>query len=179
MGATTTGSRWRGPVYGDPAFGTSPIQSGPRVDRKIFPDISVTPSDDYRRTGDGWCTTRTNQEDSKLTWRHSDGRRQVADLAKRRGATRWRRDGKELFYLNENVVMAADVNGAGAAFQVGAVRRLFEVQRRRESYVGFGTGRVYDVTPDGQRFLVDVVAEEQAALPPPIMVITNWTATLR
>jgi len=33
------------------------------------------------------------------------------------------------------------------------------------------------VTPDGQRFLVNVV--EQAALPPPITVITNWMATLR
>jgi Tol biopolymer transport system component len=93
---------------------------------------------------------------------------------------RWRRDGKELFYLNENVVMAAEVNGAGPAFKVGPVRRLFEVQRRTESTAArFGAGSVYDVSPDGQRFLVNVVAEEDAALPPPITVITNWTATPR
>jgi Tol biopolymer transport system component len=90
---------------------------------------------------------------------------------------RWRRDGKELFFLSENVVMAAEVNGAGAAFQVGAVRRLFEVRRRTESGVSGNTGSAYDVTPDGQRFLVNVV--EQVAPPPPITVITNWTATLR
>jgi eukaryotic-like serine/threonine-protein kinase len=90
---------------------------------------------------------------------------------------RWRRDGKELFYLNGNVVMAAEVNGTGAAFQVGAARRLFEVRRRTESYRGFGLGSAYDVTPDGQRFLVNVV--DQAALPPPVTVITNWAATLR
>jgi hypothetical protein len=42
-----------------------------------------------------------------------------------------------------------------------------------------GPGNVYDVTADGQRFLVNVVDEEQAALPPPITVITNWTSTLR
>jgi eukaryotic-like serine/threonine-protein kinase len=90
---------------------------------------------------------------------------------------RWRRDGKELFYLNENVVMAAEVNSTGAAIQVGAVRRLFEVRRRTGGYRGFGIGGAYDVTPDGQRFLVNAV--EQPAVPPPITVITNWMATLR
>jgi Tol biopolymer transport system component len=90
---------------------------------------------------------------------------------------RWRRDGKELFYLNGNVVVAAEVNGTGAAFQVGAARRLFEVRRRTQSYRGFGLSSAYDVTPDGQRFLVNVV--DQAALPPPVTVITNWAATLR
>ena len=92
---------------------------------------------------------------------------------------RWRHDGRELFYLNGNIVVAAEVNGAGASFQVGAVRQLFEVRRRTESYLGMGPGNVYDVTADGQRFLVNVVDEEQAALPPPITVITNWTSTLR
>ena len=92
---------------------------------------------------------------------------------------RWRHDGRELSYLNGNIVVAAEVNGAGASFQVGAVRQLFEVRRRTESYLGMGPGNVYDVTADGQRFLVNVVDEEQAALPPPITVITNWTSTLR
>ena len=90
---------------------------------------------------------------------------------------RWRGDGKEIFYLNGNVLMAAEVNGTGAAFRVGAAKRLFDVRRRTESYRGFGIGSVYDVTPDGQRFLVNVV--EQTALPPPITVTTNWRATLR
>ena len=85
----------------------------------------------------------------------------------------------EISYLNDNVVMAAEVNGTGAAFQVGAVRRLFEVRRRTASYRGFGVGGAYDVAPDGQRFLMNVIAEEQAASPPSITVITNWAATLR
>src|SRR5262249_33100169 len=51
----------------------------------------------------------------------------------------WRRNGKELFYLNNNAVMAAEVNGAASAFQVGIVRRLFEVGLRTEPVVGFGT----------------------------------------
>ena len=43
---------------------------------------------------------------------------------------------------------------------------------------GYGSGYVYDVFPDGQRFLIDQIADEQAA-PSPSRVITNWTATLR
>lgn len=90
---------------------------------------------------------------------------------------RWRRDGKELFYLAGNTLMAAEVNGDGTAFQVGAVRRLFEARLRTESYLAFGTGPVYDVAPDGQRFLVDVVGDEEAA-PTLITVVTNWTRAL-
>jgi hypothetical protein len=91
---------------------------------------------------------------------------------------RWRSDGKEVFYLTGTTMMAAEVNGEGAAFQVGAVQRLFEVRRRTANYLGFGNHGVYDVAPDGKRFLVNVVGDEQA-VPPPITVITNWTATLR
>jgi hypothetical protein len=92
---------------------------------------------------------------------------------------RWRRDGKELFFLaGANTVMSATVNGAGSAFEVGAVQRLFEAPLRTNGYLGFGSGYVYDVFPDGQRFLIDKLADEQAA-PAPIQVITNWTSTLR
>lgn len=75
-------------------------------------------------------------------------------------------------------MMAAEVDGGGPAFQVGAVQRLFEVRRRTEAYLGFGNHGAYGVAPDGKRFLVNVLTEEQTA-PSPITVITNWTATLR
>ena len=91
---------------------------------------------------------------------------------------RWRRDGREVFYLAGNTIMAAEVNGTGSAFQVGIVRPLFEMRRRTVAYLGFGPGITFDVTADGQRFLVNVLTDEQET-PPPITVITNWTATLR
>jgi hypothetical protein len=91
---------------------------------------------------------------------------------------RWRGDGKEMFYFSGHALMSAEVNGEGSAFQVGAVRRLFEVQRRTEDYLGFGNPGVYEVAPDGQRFLVNR-AGEQDAMPAPITIITNWTATPR
>ena len=97
---------------------------------------------------------------------------------------RWRGDGKELFFLAGNEMMAAAVNGTSTAVEVGAVQRLFEVSRRVQNYTsvavssgGLGTGAVYDVAANGQRFLVNVVDGQTAA--PPITVITNWTATLR
>jgi hypothetical protein len=37
--------------------------------------------------------------------------------------------------------------------------------------------RSYDVTSDGQRFIVDTVVK--AAPPSPVNVILNWTATLK
>lgn len=61
---------------------------------------------------------------------------------------RWRRDGKELFYFAGNRLMAAEVNATGTAFQVAAVRSLFEAPRRTAAYRGFGS-EPYDVTADG------------------------------
>jgi hypothetical protein len=68
--------------------------------------------------------------------------------------------------------MSAAVNGRGAGFQVGAVRPLFEVRGRT------GARSQYDVSPDGQRFLFNVIAEQQQATPP-ITLVVNWTAGLK
>jgi hypothetical protein len=69
--------------------------------------------------------------------------------------------------------MAAAVNGAGSAFEVGAVRPLFDTRALTIS----NTGSMYDVSPDGQRFLVNTLAEEAA--PAPITLVVNWPALLK
>ena len=87
---------------------------------------------------------------------------------------RWRSDGKEIFYLApDKKLMSATVNGAGSAFEVGAVRPLFDT---RALTIG-NTGSMYDVSPDGQRFLVNTLAEEAA--PAPITLVVNWPALLK
>jgi eukaryotic-like serine/threonine-protein kinase len=84
---------------------------------------------------------------------------------------RYRRDGKEIFYLApDNKLMAAAVNGQGSAFEVGAVRPLFDTRPS-------GPGFVYDVAPDGQRFLVNTLTEEVASTP--ITLVVNWPALLK
>jgi Tol biopolymer transport system component len=70
---------------------------------------------------------------------------------------RWRRDGKEIFYFSpDNKVMSADVTTGGSKFEVGTVHTLFETR----SYGIFGR---YDVTADGQRFIVPYEAGQPTA----------------
>jgi Tol biopolymer transport system component len=81
---------------------------------------------------------------------------------------RWRRDGKEIFYLADNTLMAAAVTASGSRFQVGAVQRLFEVPM----VDGYWP---YDVSPDGQRFLVNTLDGAVA----PLTIVVNWPAQLK
>ncbi len=57
----------------------------------------------------------------------------------------------------------------GAAFQAGSAARLFDASR----YIG-RPGPGYDVTPDGQRFLLIRSAEESPASRPQLLLIQNW-----
>ena len=84
---------------------------------------------------------------------------------------RWRRDGRELFYLGlDNRLMAAEVSGEVTGFKVGAVRPLFVTRPALSDYT-------YDVSADGQRFLVDNVVEQPGS--ESITLILNWTTELR
>ena len=85
----------------------------------------------------------------------------------------WRRDGKELFYLGaDRKVTAVDVNTEAPTFAHGTPRALFETRISKET-----AGDQYVVTSDGQRFLVNTLAEEAAYTP--ISVVLNWTAGLK
>jgi eukaryotic-like serine/threonine-protein kinase len=91
---------------------------------------------------------------------------------------RWRRDGKELFYLSaENKLIAVAVNGQGSAFEVGAAHPLFEIRRRPARYRGISSGN-YDVSGDGQRFLVNAAVAGQKTTAP-ITLVVNWPELLR
>jgi eukaryotic-like serine/threonine-protein kinase len=88
---------------------------------------------------------------------------------------RWRRDGKELYYAApDGSIMAADVK-LGATFEADIAKPLFRVQRRE--HISSGDLFSYDVTPDGQRFLVNTDVGEQTS--PPLTVVLGWTADLR
>jgi eukaryotic-like serine/threonine-protein kinase len=87
---------------------------------------------------------------------------------------RWRGDGKELFYLSsDGRVMAAPVS-IGVSFNASAPVALFQANPRQPvSYLDIFA---YDVTRDGQKFLIntDVKPEERV----PITVVLNWMAEL-
>ena len=79
-------------------------------------------------------------------------------------AVHWRADGKELFYLSADwKVMSVPVT-LGSIPQVGPPQPLFAIP----------PGSQFDVSTDGQRFLVN--ARVQGPESPPLNVIVNWTA---
>ena len=85
----------------------------------------------------------------------------------------WNPKGRELFYRNHNQMMAVEVT-TQPAFSAGKPRLLFE-----GAYVP--TPRSwpdYDVSPDGQRFLM-LKAPEQAQAPAQINVVLNWFEELK
>jgi Tol biopolymer transport system component len=85
----------------------------------------------------------------------------------------WNPKGRELFYRNGPKMMAVDYS-AQPAFSASKPRMLFE-----GPYLT--TGRSipdYDVSPDGQRFLM-LKAPEQAQAPAQINVVLNWLEELK
>lgn len=86
----------------------------------------------------------------------------------------WRRDGKELFYIAPGrKFMAVDVTLKNNSFQAGVPRMLFQTRILGAP----GPRNAYDVSPDGQRFLINSIPAETAATP--ITVVTNWNADLK
>ena len=86
---------------------------------------------------------------------------------------RWRRDGRELFFVDEDgTLMAADI-AAGAAFRAGVPRSLL-LGTTRDIMGGRFT---YDVADSGRRFLVNRATGAETV--PAVAVVLNWTARLR
>jgi len=84
---------------------------------------------------------------------------------------RWNRDGSDTFYIaHDDMLTATAVDGRGSRFEVGAVRPLFAIRPRSARLDAYP----YDVTPDGQRFLVNTFVEE---VMPPITLTVNWART--
>ena len=85
----------------------------------------------------------------------------------------WRRDGRELFYVaDDGTMMAVPVRSSATAFEAGTPKALFKTRMFRERNI---PAIDYDVTADGQRFLIGTLVGE----PSPVSVILNWTAELK
>lgn len=88
---------------------------------------------------------------------------------------RWRRDGKELFYISGDQRMMAVEVGAGASpsgpFKAGIPKALFKTMRPEAPNRETGPFQ-WAVSADGQRFLIDSVPTVTAEAP--ITVVTNW-----
>jgi Tol biopolymer transport system component len=81
---------------------------------------------------------------------------------------RWRRDGKELFYVSQDRKVVSVEIRPGPTLDAGVPRPLFQTRIRPQ----IESRNHYDVTSDGQRFIVNSYRPEDAALP--ITVVMPW-----
>jgi Tol biopolymer transport system component len=86
---------------------------------------------------------------------------------------RWRRDGRELFYLSLDQKLMAVTVRPDANFEHDPPRELFESRA-----IDLFTYRSpYAVTADGERFYFNIRAPDAASTP--IRLVLNWTAGLK
>jgi hypothetical protein len=83
----------------------------------------------------------------------------------------WRKDGKEVYYLDsERALMAVTVEPEETNFQVRPPSQLFEIH---VSAIG---NSPYDASADGQRFIM-IVPESETPVTG-LTLVTNWDAGL-
>jgi serine/threonine-protein kinase len=84
----------------------------------------------------------------------------------------WSTDGEELFYRNGHQMIAVPVH-ATSTFSMGIPRVLFE----RALKTGLYNELTYDVTDDGQKFLM--IEQQLELVPNQLHVVLNWDEELR
>ena len=110
------------------------------------------------------------------------GRWQISPAGGTRPA--WARNGRELFYLDGNdQLTSVPVQTKATTFGAGTPTKILDTKY----YAGATTAgfdlRAYDVSPDGQRFLMikdtPSGAQESAAPPASMVVVLNWMEELK
>jgi serine/threonine-protein kinase len=106
----------------------------------------------------------------------NDGRWQVSTG----GGTRpvWARNGRELFYVDlANMLTAVPVETSGSTFTAGNSAKLFEPPYE----ASLTAPRDYDVSPDGQRFLMikENVGRDENPRRSGLVVVLNWLEELK
>ena len=84
----------------------------------------------------------------------------------------WSRDGRELFYRSGDALLAVSIE-TDPTFIAGNAEVVFERQ-----YANPQGGRTYDISPDGERFLM-IKQVESASEASQIIVVQNWFEELK
>jgi len=88
----------------------------------------------------------------------------------------WNRNGGELFYREGDRMMAVDISATGG-FVAGKPRLLFEGNYLKNSQ-GYARPN-YDISLDGERFLMIKSVDQGQPAPTQINVVLNWTEELK
>jgi eukaryotic-like serine/threonine-protein kinase len=148
-------------------------------DRKPFPFLTTTASESSPRfSPDGkWLAyvsdeNRTTEAGARQVYvepfapgKTASGKWQIS--VNGGSSPHWRRDGKELFYVEGRRIMAVSITSSGGNLQAGIAKVLFEMPPQIQRFADFAS------SADGQRFLFPVTIQGDAAVP--ITVMLNWT----
>jgi len=86
----------------------------------------------------------------------------------------WRRDGKEIYFMNGGALMHAAVTTVAGA-DIGVAEPLFDLgSRLRRAFSP--QSNIFDATADGQRFLFNL---PQYTAPDSLTLVLNWPALIR
>jgi dipeptidyl aminopeptidase/acylaminoacyl peptidase len=110
-----------------------------------------------------------------------DGRWQISTTGGSRAA--WSKNGRELFYLDGDgfLTSVAVQPSSGAGFAAGTPARILNTKYYAGASILGLDLRAYDVSPDGQRFLMikDIAAADRSNDPlPGMVVVLNWSGEL-
>jgi eukaryotic-like serine/threonine-protein kinase len=168
LGKNTSADLWVLPMEGD---------------RKPFPYL-MTPYDELQAkfSPDGhWVVYTSNETGTREVYvqpfpMSTGGKWPISNGGG--GQPRWSRDGKELFYFTpDSTLMAVSVGASGATFQPGVPKPLFHAAVLGGNGGGTGQAWRWDISPDGQRFLINTALEETTASP--VTIVLNWQSALK
>jgi len=91
---------------------------------------------------------------------------------------RWRRDGKELFYISPDQKLMAVAVTIGSELTFATPKELFQTRLSTSGTLAYRMLR-YDVTRDGTRFLINTESDSPETSSNPITVLLNWTSLLK
>ena len=107
------------------------------------------------------------------------GRWQVSDSGG--GFPRWAGNGRELFYRVDDGLMAASIEGVGDSLRTGKPTRLFTGAFRGGANgiaIGGNTFADYDVSADGQRFVMFPASDAESTNRGIVTLVTPWFTEL-
>jgi eukaryotic-like serine/threonine-protein kinase len=145
-------------------------QSRPLV-RTPFHEIQGALSPDGR-----WLAYASDESGAFEVYAQAFPDGQAKRLVSRGGGAepRWRADGRELFYVSADRRLMVVPTTTGPAFEAGTPATLFEINVRDLGAPSFP--KRYDVTPDGERFVVQELSRRDS--PSALTVVVNWSALL-
>jgi Tol biopolymer transport system component len=149
-------------------------------DRRVAPILDTVYAEGFATISpDGkWLAYQSDQSGRNEVYVQAfdglnNGTKRRWTVSKGGGLPRWRSDSGELFFMTtDGRIMSVSIHlGSDGGIESGPPQMLFQTRPVPKSW------NLYDVTPDGQRFSVNIPLEWTSAAP--ITVVTNWTEKLK